>query len=95
MHGFIVSHKSIVENKFEVSEYKKKVKFKINNPIILSRLIKIFNKWIIKEGYDLKKIKILTSLIFLNIACLHHYPYNKFLFYLGKYELFKSLNYEN
>jgi len=92
MHGFIVSHKSIVENKFEVSEYKKKVKFKINNPIILSRLIKIFNKWIIKEGYDLKKIKILTSLIFLNIACLHHYPYNKFLFYLGKYELFRSLN---
>lgn len=92
MHGFIVSHSSIVENKYKISEYKKKVQFKINNPDILSKLLKIFDNWIIKEGYDLKKIKILTSLIFLNIACLHHYPYNKFLFYLGKYELFKSLN---
>ncbi len=95
MHGFIVSHNSIVKNKYKISEYNKKVKFKINNPDILSKLIKIFDKWIIDQGYDLKKIKILTSLIFLNIACLHHYPYNKFLFYLGKYELFKSLNYEN
>lgn len=92
MHGFIISHNSIVTNKYKVVEFKKNIKFKIDNPKILLDLKKIFDDWILNEGFDLKKIKILTSLIFLNIACLHHQPYDKFLFYLGKYELYKALN---
>ena len=37
------------------------------------------------------KSGILTAIIFLNIAALHHYPYSIFLYYLGKLSLYKSL----
>ena len=36
------------------------------------------------KNYDLNKVKILSALIYLNIAPLHGYPYNEFLFYYGK-----------
>ena len=39
---------------------------------------------IIKNGYDLRKVKIMTGLIFLNIAALHHDPYSKFYIILAK-----------
>ena len=37
------------------------------------------------------KVKIITALVYLNIAPLHHYPYSNFLYYLGKYELQKTI----
>ena len=42
------------------------------------------NAWIQENGYDLKKVKVLTALIYLNIAALHHYPYSLLLYGLGK-----------
>ena len=52
---------------------------------------KIFERWILKNGYDLKKVRILTALIYLNIAGLHHYPYSLLLFALGKSMLHKEI----
>ena len=51
-----------------------------------------FDEWITNNGYDLKKTKIITALIFLNIAPLHHEPYSKLLFSLGKYLLNKQIS---
>ena len=45
-----------------------------------------------KNNYSIKKVEILTALIYLNIAALHHYPYSIFLYYLGKFELTKAIN---
>lgn len=47
-----------------------------------------------ERGYDLYKIKILTPIIWLNMSPLHIYPLNKFLFYFGKYNLWRELNEE-
>ena len=38
------------------------------------------------------KVKLLTALIFLNIATLHHQPYSTFLYFLGKDMLNEILN---
>jgi hypothetical protein len=35
-------------------------------------------------GYDLKQVNILTAMIYLNVAALHHHPYSDLLYYLGK-----------
>ena len=56
-----------------------------------SFFIEYINKW----GYDVKKVKLMTALIFLNIAKFHHYPYCHLLFYLGKNMLFKLIGDEN
>ena len=52
---------------------------------------KIFRSFIIRNDYDMKKINILTGLIYLNIAALHHNPYDLLLYYLGKIVLFNQL----
>lgn len=43
-----------------------------------------FEKFLEREGYDVKRVKILTALIYLNIAALHHFPYSLLLYYLGR-----------
>ena len=54
--------KNWVNNKVEFNLYKK----------ILDCLPGIFFKWCLDNNYDRRKIQIITSLIFLNIAALHH-----------------------
>jgi choline kinase len=44
------------------------------------------------EDLNLNKIKVLTSLIWLNMAPLHHHPFDKFLYYYGRYNLWRSLS---
>ncbi len=53
---------------------------------------KILHKFIKDKGYNLNKVELLTSIIWLNMAPLHEYPFNKFLFNFGKYNLHKNLN---
>ena len=63
----------------------------IKRPKIYGQYLTIYKEWLSKSKYDLKKVNILTSIIFLNIASLHHYPYSKYLYFLGKEMLNKNL----
>jgi hypothetical protein len=56
---------------------------------------KIFIEFLKDNNFSLIKVKIITSLIFLNIAGLHHYPYSIFLYYLGKSVLNQTLKKKN
>ena len=58
----------------------------------LLRCRNLLHSFIVNKGYDLKKVKVLSSIIWLNMAPLHEYPFNKFLFNFGKYNLYKNLN---
>ncbi len=87
-HGFIINHDLISKNKFEIKLREAKT-FKIHEDKDLKKDFMIF---LIKNKLDVKKVEIITALIYLNIAPLHHYPYNFFLYYLGKYHLNNLLN---
>ena len=92
LHGIILSHKIVAGNLFSVKWKKNEINYRFKREK-LSSLIEIsFEKWCIKNSYSFKKVKILTSLIYLNIAPLHHYPYSLFLYALGKSMLNKELN---
>jgi len=54
----------------------------------------IFHTFIQEHGYDLQKVKLLTAVIWINMAPLHEYPLSKFLFNFGKYHLYRALNNE-
>ena len=84
MHGLIVPHYSIQKKQYNINWTKKNIKFSISNRKIYRKYLSIYKKWIIDNKYDYKKIVILTAIIYLNIASLHHYPYSLFLFALGK-----------
>ena len=91
MHGLIVSHKLINENQYKVSWESKNINFELKRFQKDVDFEQFFIEWSIKNNFDVKKIRILTALIYLNIAPLHHLPYNYLLFALGKLMLKREL----
>jgi choline kinase len=86
-HNLTVNHDIINKNLFNSSP---------DNCYILTNSIlnecqEILHNFIVDNGYDLKKVKTLTSIIWINMAPLHEYPFNNFLFNFGKYNLYKNL----
>tara|TARA_R110002020_G_scaffold48961_5_gene139863 strand:+ start:70 stop:1614 length:1545 start_codon:yes stop_codon:yes gene_type:complete len=87
-HNLIINHGIVDQKQFDPS---------LKNCYILcnSTLVKcreILHKFIVENGYDSKKVEILSSIIWVNMAPLHEYPFSKFLFNFGKYNLYKCLN---
>tara|TARA_B100000575_G_C23122114_1_gene649509 strand:- start:669 stop:2258 length:1590 start_codon:yes stop_codon:yes gene_type:complete len=91
LHGLLVSHEAVANNKYKIKEYNKRILININNKKIYKKYLKIFISWLKKNNYDVKKVRILTGLIFLNISALHHFPYSLFLYYKGKNILIDEL----
>jgi hypothetical protein len=92
LHGLIVPHEAIVKKFFSIEWKNNKILFKLNRKQILKQCEMRFNEWCINNNFSLKKIRVLTGLIYLNISALHHYPYSLFLYALGKSMLKKELS---
>ena len=90
-HGLIIDHNIIKKSKFDIIIDKKNIKINFVQSKDNKICQKIFFEFLKKNNFSVLKVKILTSLIFLNIAGLHHYPYSFFLYYLGKSFLYKTL----
>tara|TARA_R110000737_G_scaffold2876_2_gene7982 strand:+ start:2855 stop:4390 length:1536 start_codon:yes stop_codon:yes gene_type:complete len=85
-HNLVVNHEIVSNGHFNSD---------INDCHILckSTLVQctsILHDFITNKGYDLKKVKTLTGLIWINMAPLHEYPFNKFLFNYGKLTLWQT-----
>ena len=92
MHGLIINHGLIISNQYRASWIGNEINFRFSRKRNLIKCEGMLFDFIKKMGYDIKKIKILTSLIFLNIASLHHFPYSLLLYGLGKKMLYDELN---
>lgn len=91
-HNLTVNHDVVFRNQFTIRVRGNTVTCDILRPQILVDCQKILWDFAEQKGYNLKKIKVLTALIWLNSAPLHHHPYNLFLYYFGKLNLWKILN---
>ena len=97
LHGLIVSHEIIRKNMFDVKTLgPNEIKIDIMRRQILLDCERYLYKFCKTNGYNWWKVKIITALIFLNIAPLHLEPpkYREFLFHLGKLLLFECLKYD-
>ncbi len=90
MHGLIVNHGIIANDRYTVAWIDGEINFDLHRKQSLVECEKKLCRWIQENNYDLKKVKVLTALIYLNIAALHHYPYSLLLYGIGK----KMLNNE-
>ena len=94
--GMIISYQLIKKGDFSFDMSGSSIHY---NYIIRNDLIEAkeeYESFIKKNNFDLDKIKIITSLIFLNMSPLHKEPFDLMLYYLGKSMLYKSLqNLEN
>jgi NDP-sugar pyrophosphorylase family protein len=92
LHGLIINHELIAKNSYSINWTRSKINYDFLRKQVLVECEYDFSRWLEDKRYDGKKVRILTALIFINIAALHHYPYSLLLFSLGKSMLKKELN---
>jgi len=92
LHGLIISHELIANGHYRVAWQSNTIDFDFHRKQMLLACEHRFDAWLQAQGYDARRVKILTALIYLNIAALHHAPYNLLLYALGKSMLHRSLS---
>jgi choline kinase len=86
-HNLTVNHDIVNKNLFGSS--KENCYILVNSK--LKECEEILHSFILEHDLDLKKVKVLTAIIWINMAPLHEYPFSNFLFNFGKYNLQKHL----
>jgi hypothetical protein len=90
-HSLVVNHEIVNLNHFEVNIHEGNVHCEIFRKHDLVESSKILRDFVEANGLDYKKVQVLTSLIWLNMAPLHHHPFDLFLFNFGKLNLWRTL----
>jgi thiamine kinase-like enzyme len=92
-HNLVVNHEIIDNNDFEI-EIKSdgSVSLNIHRLQTLVDCENIYFKYLKSNGYDIRKVRLLRAIIWLNMSPLHHHPFDNFLFYFGKYELYRIID---
>ena len=89
--GMTMSYQYIKEGKmrFDMSGSSVHYNYSIANDLVEAR--EEYEEFLAQNGFDLHKIKLLTAMIFLNMAPLHHDPFDLLLHFKGKLMLFHAL----
>lgn len=91
-HGLIINHNVIVNELYSIEWTEDEIRFDFFRKNILIECEEYLKNWMKINSIDENKVYILTALIFLNIAALHHYPYSLLLFALGRKMLYEYVS---
>lgn len=91
-HNLTINHQIVHDNLFTVEREGDAITCEILRKSGLVDCQNILFEFLAKEGYDAKKVRLLTAIIWLNMAPLHHNPFDLLLFYFGKLYLWRALN---
>ena len=94
LYGGVIMSYSLMkdEQNFHIKAGDRQISFEYKMPKTLKNFKKDYERWIIKEGWDLDKVKLITSLIFLNMAPLHEDKFGDILFFKSKTMLEKYVD---
>jgi choline kinase len=90
-HSLVVNHEIVNNNNYEVKIYENNVYCEIFRKHDLVESGKVLREFVEANNLDYKKVQVLTALIWLNMAPLHHHPFDLFLFNFGKLNLWRTL----
>lgn len=90
-HNMILNFSNVLNDLYHIDITNDKVKVDLKCNYILVKQLEEYNKFISKYNYNLKKIEILTAIIWLNMAPLYDGKFRDFLFYFGKLNLYLAL----
>ncbi len=82
--GTLISYQLIKDAMFTFNMSDSNVYYNYHIKNDLTEAREEFETFISKQGFDLKKIKIMTALIFLNMSPLHEEPFDKLLYFMGR-----------
>ena len=74
MHGLIVNHGIVFKNQYSASWKDGEIKFDIQRKQSLVECEQRLNAWMQENGYDSKKVKVLTALIYLKYSSITSLP---------------------
>jgi NDP-sugar pyrophosphorylase family protein/mannose-6-phosphate isomerase-like protein (cupin superfamily) len=69
------------EGSIKIYEGSSFISYSYNIPTNLNKFKEEYEKWIINQGFDLDKVKFITSIIFLNMSPLHDEKFGKMLWF--------------
>ena len=90
-HNLTVNHEIVNKDLFTLDINKNIIECDILRKDNLVQCQKVLFDFLKKENYNEKKVRILTAIIWLNMSPLHHHPFDLFLFYFGKLNLWREL----
>lgn len=90
-HNLTINHDIVNADKFTIEKDNTGVHVDIHRRENLVECQNVLHSFIVQKWFDLKKVKILSAIIWLNMSPLHHHPFDKFLFYFGKYKLWQAI----
>ena len=91
LHGLIVCHELIARDRYSAAWRAGELSYTLERKPVLEACEREFMAWLPANGYDAGRVRLLTALIYLNIAALHHHPYCLLLYGLGKRMLAESV----
>jgi CTP:phosphocholine cytidylyltransferase-like protein len=92
--GIFINYDYIKKGLFRYSEKEGEKQFDFARRLSTIEFENALNQYFISKGIDVKKINLLTGLIFLNMSPLHHKPFNFILFALGMQIIHNNINSE-
>lgn len=94
--GMTLPYHLIKKNKFVLEEDPEgKIYYDIQSSYRILESQDRFINFVLKEGYDLDKIKLIRAIIFLNMSPLHEPPFDNLLYYAARYHLSLALKNED
>jgi hypothetical protein len=90
-HNIIINHGNLQRSFFTLSVVDDLLFVDCKCNFCQIRQLADFDAFVEKNGLDLKKVKVLMALIWINMAPLHDLDIGSFLFYFGKLNLFLEL----
>jgi hypothetical protein len=69
------------ENSIKLYEGSSVISYSYDVPANLTKFKEEYEKWIINQGFDLDKVKLITAIIFLNMSPLHDEKFGKMLWF--------------
>lgn len=91
-HNLTVNHDIVNADLFTIEKNWNNITIDINRRENLVQCQTTLHKLILENWFDLKKVKILSAIIWLNMSPLHHHPFDQFLFYFWKLNLWRALH---
>ena len=91
-HNLVFNHEIINAGNFFVTVSGNVVKYDLHRSDNLTNCRELFHKLLQQNGFDLKRVKILTSLIWLNMSPLHETYMSRLLYYMGKLNLYRAIH---